>query len=117
MIALLAYSTSLSASEFATISSTGGVKSDSVSTDSVLIAYSDLRKVNAKLIELKYEKEINEHLKAVIVNDSVAIDGLRSELHNINITHERDIKRVKRERNVAGGIGIGAIILLIISIL
>ena len=117
MTVLLSYSTNLSASDFATISSTGGVKSDSVSTDSVLIAYSDLRKVNAKLIELKYEKEINEHLRAVIVNDSIAIDGLRSELRNINITHKRDIKRFKRERNVAGGIGIGAIILLIISIL
>lgn len=117
MTVLLSYSTNLLSSEVTTISSTGSVKSDSVSADSVLIAYSDLRKVNAKLIELKYEKEINEHLRAVIVNDSVAIDDLRSELRNINITNERDIKRLKKERNVAGGIGIGAIILLIINIL
>ena len=117
MTVLLSYSTNLSASNFATISSTGGVKSDSVSTDSVLIAYSDLRKVNAKLIELEYEKEINGHLRAAIVNDSIAISSLRSELNSADINCKKEIKKVKRERNVAGSIGIGAIILLIISIL
>lgn len=117
MTVLLSYSTNLLSSEVTTISSTGGVKSDSISTDSVLIAYSDLRKVNAKLIELKYERDINEHLRAVIVNDSIAISNLRSELSSADANCKRDIKKVKRERNVAGGIGIGAIILLIISIL
>ena len=117
MTVLLSYSTNLSASNFATISSTEGVKSDSISTDSVLIAYSDLRKVNAKLIELKYERDINEHLRAVIVNDSVAIDCLRSELYRHDSDCKQDIQRIKKQRNIAGGIGIGAIILLIISIL
>ena len=117
MIVLLAYSTSLSASDFATISSTGGFNADSVSTDSVLIAYSDLRKVNAKLIELEYVKDINKHLNYVIHNDSIAIANMRHELHNHIYNCKRDIQRVKKQRNIAGGIGIGAIILLIISIL
>ena len=117
MIALLSYSMNSLASDIATISSTGGFNADSVSTDSVLIAYSDLRKVNAKLIELEYVRDINKHLNAIIVNDSIAINSLRSELRRHDTDCKRDIQRVKRERNVAGGIGIGAIILLIISLL
>lgn len=85
--------------------------------DSVLIAYDDLRKVNSKLIELDYERNINEHLKSIISNDSIAINNLRSSISRINSDCERNTKRLKRERNIAGGIGIGAIILLIISIL
>ena len=105
------------ASDVAIIPSTGGVNADSVSNDSVLIAYSDLRKVNAKLIELEYERDINKHLNAIIVNDSIAINSLRSELRRHNTDYKRDIQRIKRERNVSGGIGIVAVILLIISIL
>lgn len=85
--------------------------------DSVLIAYDDLRKVNGKLIELEYEKSINEHLRTIIDNDSISINSLRNKLNTIHTNYSRDIKRVKKERNIAGGIGIGAIILLIISIL
>ena len=85
--------------------------------DSVLIAYDDLRKVNSKLIELDYERNINEHLKNIINNDSIAINNLRNSISRINSDCERNIRKLKRERNIAGGIGIGAIILLIISIL
>ena len=53
----------------------------------------------------------------VIANDSIAINNLRNGISRINSDCERNTKRIKRQRNIAGGIGIGAIILLIISIL
>ena len=61
-----------------TIPSTGG-------QDSVLIAYDDLRKVNGKLIELEYEKEINNNLRNIVHNDSIAIDNLKSGINRISI--------------------------------
>ena len=110
MIALLSYSMNSLANESDTISSTGR-------QDSVLISYDDLRKVNSKLIELEYERNINEHLRTIISNDSIAINKLRHSIDRINSDCKRTNKNYKRERNIAGGIGIGAIILLIISIL
>ena len=110
MIALLSYSINLSANEGDTIHSTGR-------QDSVLIAYDDLRKVNGKLIELEYEKEINNNLRNIIHNDSIAIDNLKSGIDRISNEANKKVKKAKRERNIAGGIGIVAIVLLIISIL
>lgn len=98
------------ASESDTIPSTGR-------EDSVLIAYDDLRKVNSKLIELKYEKDINEKLNAIISNDSIAIDNLKRRIDIVQRDSKRELDKVRKQRNIAGGIGIGAIILLIISIL
>ena len=110
MIALLSYSTNSLANEGDTIPSTGR-------QDSVLIAYDDLRKVNGKLIELEYEKEINSNLRNIIYNDSIAIDNLKSGIDRISNEANKKVKKAKRERNIAGGIGIVAIVLLIISIL
>lgn len=110
MIALLSYSMNSLANESDTIPSTGR-------EDSVLIAYDDLRKVNGKLIELEYERDINKHLRTIVHNDSIAINSLRTRIDNIQHDCDRNIKRVKKQRNIASGIGIGAIILLIISIL
>ena len=42
-----------------------------VSQDSVLIAVDDLRVANAKMIELKYEKEVNNSLREIVKNDSI----------------------------------------------
>ena len=110
MIALLSYSINSLANDCDKIPSTGG-------QDSILIAYDDLRKVNGKLIELEYERNINEHLRTIISNDSIAINNLRNCISRINSDCERNTKRIKRQRNIAGGIGIGAIILLVISLL
>lgn len=110
MIALLSYSMNSLANESDTIPSTGR-------QDSVLIAYDDLRKVNGKLIELEYEKEINNNLRNIIYNDSIAIDNLKSGIDRISNETNKKVKKAKRERNIAGGIGIVAIVLLIISIL
>ena len=110
MIALLSYSMNSLANESDTIPSTGR-------QDSVLIAYDDLRKVNGKLIELEYEKEINNNLRNIIYNDSIAIDNLKSGINRISIEADKKVKKAKKERNIAGGIGIVSIVLLIISIL
>ena len=110
MIVLLSYSTNLLASENDTIPSTGR-------QDSILIAYDDLRKVNSKLIELEYEKEINEDLKRIVSNDSIAIDGLKRKVRESDRIYNEKIKTIKKQRNIVGGIGIVSIILLVISIL
>lgn len=100
-----------------TISSTGGFIPDTLASDSVLIAYSDLRKVNSKLIELDYERQINKKYKEIISNDSISISSLRARILRNDSDYSRNIRAVKNQRNVVGGIGLGAIILLIISLL
>ena len=89
-------------------SSTGGVEQDSVT-----IAISDIRKANAKLIELSYEKDINKNLRQIIRNDSVLAEQARQRY----ILLDRSCKKVTRQRNVAY-CGVGAtIVLLILSLI
>lgn len=92
------------------IPSTGGLE------DSVLIAYDDLRTVNGKLLELEYEKEINGKLKEIIKNDSVAISISKSAINSMDVKYKKDTKKLKRQRNGIAAGGIGAIILLIVSL-
>lgn len=108
---------SSSISSAAAILSTGGEYADSLCQDSIKISICNLRKVNAKLIELDYEKQINKNLKSIVLNDSIAIDGLKSRIDIDNRNYNRRTEVLKRERNIASGISITAIILLIISIL
>ena len=103
MIVLLNYSNSWS--ENSIISSTGGVP------DSVLVAVDDLRVANAKMVELKYEKEINADLRQIVKNDSIVIVALRED----NTAIAAQAKKYKKQRNIVGGAsGILAIILLIL---
>lgn len=89
-------------------SSTGGLEQDSVT-----IAISDIRKANAKLIELSYEKDINKNLRQIIRNDSVLAEQARQRY----ILLDRSCKKVTKQRNVAY-CGVGAtIILLILSLI
>lgn len=106
MIVLLSYSiNSLSKSS---TSSTGRIEQDSVT-----IAISDIRKANAKLIELSYEKDINKNLRQIIRNDSVLAEQARQRY----ILLDRSCKKVTRQRNVAY-CGVGAtIVLLILSLI
>ena len=106
MIVLLSYSiNSLSKSS---TSSTGRIEQDSVT-----IAISDIRKANAKLIELSYEKDINKNLRQIIRNDSVLAEQVRQRY----ILLDRSCKKVTRQRNVAY-CGVGAtIVLLILSLI
>lgn len=107
MIVLLSYSSSWSENN-APIPSTGGL-----TNDSVLVAIDDLRAANAKMIELKYEKEINLGLKEIIKNDSIAIVALRED--NSVVTEQA--KKYKRQRNVAGSTSGVLVILLILALL
>ena len=83
----------------ATISSTGEL---TTSPDSVLISFDDLRKTNAKMVELKYEKEINDSLRSIIKNDDIVI---REYSRNVDAL-KKQIKQVKRQRDltIRGGV-------------
>lgn len=115
MIALLSCSINLYANNYH-ISSTGEV----VQKDSVLISYNDLKVVNGKLIELKYEKETNNVLRTIIRNDSLIIDTLT--INNIRLNSEvktlnKSNNKYKKQRNVGFGIGIVGIITTILMLI
>ena len=109
MIALLSCSISLSANNTDVDSlhlSTGEVVQPK---DSVLISYDDLRRANAKFIELNYEKQINNNLRNIISNDSIVIRDYQVLNEKIN----KDCKKTIRQRNIAIG---GAAALFITTI-
>ena len=110
MIVLSSYSTSWCQNEQDTIPSTG----ERISTpDSVLIAFDDLRKANAKMVELKYEKEINDSLLSIIVND----DKIIREYSSWNNSLTKQISSYKRQRNIAIGGGLAAALSLVITLI
>ena len=115
MIVLLNYSIN-SYSDTINNSSTGELEQK----DSVFISYNDLRTVNSKLIELKYEKETNNILRNIIRNDSLIIDTLT--IDNLRLTSEvktlnNSNKKYKKQRNVGFGIGIVGIITTILMLI
>ena len=79
-------------------------------TDSVLIAYDDLRIANSKLIQLNYEQEINNNLRSIIKNDSIIINKYKELNNNLNTNYNKTI----RQRNYAIG---GGLFFLLVSIL
>ena len=89
-------------------SSTGRIEQDSVT-----IAISDIRKANAKLIELSYEKDINKNLRQIIKNDSVLAEQARQRY----ILLDRSCKQIKKQRNIAYCSSGVSIVLLILSLL
>ena len=94
MIVLLSCSTSWSKNEHNQILSTG---EPTHTSDSVLVSYEDLRKANAKMVELKYQKEINDSLRSIIANDDI----IRREYdNNINVL-KKQIKRESRKFKTA----------------
>ena len=101
MIVLLSYSTSWCQSK-SCISSTG---EQFGKVDSVLISYKDLRIVNAKLIQLKYEKEINDSLRVIIKNDDKIIKEYNNNIKILNT----NINKVIKQRNV---IGLGGLVII-----
>lgn len=106
MIVLL--SCSINSSSKSLTSSTGRIEQDSVN-----IAISDIRKANAKLIELSYEKDINKNLRQIIRNDSILAEQARQRY----ILLDRSCKKITKQRNVAYCSTAGAIILLILSLI
>ena len=94
MIVLLNCSTSWCQNENYTISSTGELDNN---IDSVYISYDALRKANAKMVELKYQKEINDSLRSIIVNDNKI---MREYSRNVNALEEQ-LKQTKKGRKTA----------------
>ena len=99
MIVLLSCSTSWCQNDNATILSTGEL---TATPDSVLIAFDDLRKANAKMVELKYQKEINDSLRSIIKNDDAI---MREYSRNVDAL-KKQVKQTKRQRNFAIGGGL-----------
>ena len=93
-IVLLSCSISWCQNDNATIPSTGEL---TASPDSVLIAFDDLRKANAKMVELKYEKEINDSLRSIIKNDDAIMRKYSSNVDAL----KKQITQVKKQRNLA----------------
>ena len=114
-IVLLNCSTNLYANNYH-ISSTGEV----IDKDSIYISYTDLKIVNSKLIELKYEKETNTVLRKIIKNDSIIIDTLiinnnklTSDIQNLHKVNNK----YKKQRNIGFGVGIAGIITTIFMLI
>ena len=107
MTVLLSCSMNLSSSGQVANSSTG------VLGDSVKVSINDLRKANIKLIQLDYEKAINNNLRQIIVNDSVLAEQARQRY----ILLDRSCKKIKKQRNIGVSAAIGSILLFIISII
>nr|DAT99916.1 MAG TPA: hemolysin [Crassvirales sp.] len=107
MTVLLSCSINLSSNGQVANSSTG------VLGDSVKVSINDLRKANIKLIQLDYEKAINNNLRQIIVNDSVLAEQARQRY----ILLDRTCKKIKKQRNIGVGAAIGSILLFIISII
>ena len=99
MIVLLSCSTSWCQNDNAKISSTGELIN---TPDSVLISFDYLRKANAKMVELKYEKEINDSLRSIIRNDDII---MREYSRNVDAL-KKQVKQTKRQRNLAIGGGV-----------
>ena len=113
MIVLLNCSINLSANNIDTDSlnlSTGDVVQPK---DSVLISYDDLRRANAKLIELDYERKINSNLRNIIYNDSIVIRDYQV----LNERISKNCKKTIRQRNIATGGAAALFIAIIITLL
>ena len=93
-IVLLSCSISWCQNDNATIPSTGEL---TTTPDSVLIAFDDIRKANAKMVELKYEKEINDSLRSIIKNDDIIMRKYSSNVDAL----KKQITQVKKQRNLA----------------
>ena len=110
---LLSYSISWCQND--TIPSTGVVEQDSV-----VIPISAIKVANAKMIELKCQKEENENLRQIIKVDSVLIDALENnilaciyEKEQQEEYYENTIHKLKKQRNIAIGAGSCSTTLLI----
>lgn len=86
--------------------------------DSVLVSIDVIRVANAKMIELKYEKEINNNLIEIIKTDSILIQSLETNIEACVVSREQEVSKYKKQRNIAIGAGSStSIILLVLLIL
>lgn len=117
MIVLLSCSINLLASNInmncAYLSTGGVVVENTIVKDSVLVSYNDLRLANSKLIELNYEKKINNKLRSIITNDSIIIEDYKVLNERIN----KDCKKAISQRNIMFGSATVLFITTIITLL
>ena len=106
MMTVLLTCSTISSSRNYSSPSTGGLGNDSVK-----VAISDIRKANVKLVQLKYEQEINASLKEIIHNDSIIIRN--KSVDNKALTNQ--VNKLKKQRNSGEGAAIGSILLVISS--
>lgn len=85
--------------------------------DSVIVSVDALRIANTKMIELKYEKEINANLQEVIRVDSVLISSFESNLFAIKKQAKEEIDNMKKQRNKAIAIGSASSSILLILLI
>lgn len=111
IVLLFCFTNSLMSNEINEVSFTGGV-----SEDSVLISYNDLRKVNSKLIELKYDKEKINNLNIIISNDSIIKNNLIDLRNNDKLVYENNIKVIKKHNKTLTTVSVVSVILLAISL-
>lgn len=113
-IALLSCSTSwCQTNKNASLSFTGGVQVN----DTICIPVELLRVANAKMVELEYEKQINEGLREVVSNDSIVITDLRNTIEHNEVVYAANINKVETQRNIAIGTSAILLVLFIISLL
>ena len=97
----------------ASLSSTGGVQVN----DTICIPVELLKVANAKMVELEYEKQINENLREVVYNDSIVITDLRNTIEHNEIIYNNTITKIEKQRNIAFGTSGLLLVLFIISLL
>lgn len=85
--------------------------------DSVIVSVDALRIANTKMIELKYQKEINANLQEVIRVDSVLISSFESNLFAIKKQAKEEIDNMKKQRNKAIAIGSASSSILLILLI
>lgn len=88
-------------------------------TNVVQIPIEEIKLANAKMIELKYEKEINSNLYQIVYNDSIIISTMQDTINGL-VKKENELinknKKVKKQRNILA-ISNGVTILILILIL
>ena len=85
--------------------------------DSVIVSVDALRIANTKMIELKYQKEINANLQEVIRVDSMLISSFESNLFAIKKQAKEEIDNMKKQRNKAIVIGSASSSILLILLI
>ena len=106
----------------ADILSTGGLDSDSV-----VVAYNDLRKANAKMIERIYLLKVNKLQDSIIVmkdnyineQQSIIVDFQNrvAECNKLNAAIKNDLAKQKRKNKIVLGGAVGVVIGVIIGII
>lgn len=113
IVLLLSYSISWSQND-------NSSKGELETQDSVLINVDAIKIANAKMIELKYEKEINKHLVECVRIDSTIIVSLQNNAKYSELKHKEDINQIVKQRNRAilhGSITSGVLLFLLLIVL